>query len=165
MEGRGEGRRVGPLKFREWINAAWQLRERGTLPVKGKTRVKESCPFSRSTGILPAPTVHCITRFYYAVNCSDCCVSLAISAASRVRTRVRAFPLFSPLFLSSFPPSPSPPSPKPRLLRVKKTVPYRRHRHRDIIACTRGEASSFLSPIAMENRINLTRLGVEWPVS
>lgn len=110
---RGERRRAIEIS-RVWINAAWQLRERGTLPVKGKTRVKESCPFSRSTGILPAPTVRCITRFYYAVNCSDCCVSLAISAASRVCTRVRAraLSLFPRLFFFSFLfPAPLPPPP------------------------------------------------------
>lgn len=119
--------------------------------VKGKTRVKESCPFSRSTGILPAPTVRCITRFYYAVNCSDCCVSLAISAASRVCTRVRAraLSLFPRLFFFSFLfPAPLPPPP---LLLLRKTV-HGFHELRnanllieevgDVIAYThRGEAS------------------------
>lgn len=65
--------------------------------VKGKTRVKESCPFSRSTGILPAPAVDCITRFYYAVNCSDCCVSLAISATACTRAFSFSNPHISPL--------------------------------------------------------------------
>lgn len=51
--------------------------------VKGKTQ--ESCSLSRSTGILPAPATACITRFYYAVNCSDCCVSLAISGSRSTR--------------------------------------------------------------------------------
>lgn len=64
--------------------------------VKGKTQ--ESCSLSRSTGILPAPAAACITRFYYAVNCSDCCVSLAISGSRSTRAPyLRAF-LFPSLF-------------------------------------------------------------------
>lgn len=51
--------------------------------VKGKT---QECSLSRSTGILPAPATAYITRFYYAVNRSDCCVSLAISGSRSTRT-------------------------------------------------------------------------------
>lgn len=66
--------------------------------VKGKTQ--ESCSLSRSTGILPAPAAACITRFYYAVNCSDCCVSLAISGSRSTRAPyLRAFLLPSLFYL------------------------------------------------------------------
>lgn len=67
--------------------------------VKGKTQ--ESCSLSRSTGILPAPAAACITRFYYAVNCSDCCVSLAISGSRSTRAPYLCAFLFpSPSYLA-----------------------------------------------------------------